>query len=197
MSFAPSTKIKLWSVLDVPNPHLRSGELCSDGLRHRTGGCIVLHFLGFCWKSLVGISICFRRPRCVRAQVVADDFPSKRSTNLPKRNRFDVPKYNDILRVKRDDKVIAVAPKRHQPFRTLAVGGQPNLKRTIKAVGSLVGDRDDWPTPARPGLRSSRRNRRLIRKCSSLRPANLAHPCERHPVLALLCEDSRTRLLAA
>ena len=38
-------------------------------------------------------------------------------------------------------KVITVAPKRHQPFRTLDVGGQPNLKRFIQAVGSLVGDR--------------------------------------------------------
>jgi hypothetical protein len=54
-----------------------------------------------------------------------------------------VPKYDDILRVKRDDKVIAVAPKRHQPFRTLDVGGQPKLKRIIEAVGSLAADRDD------------------------------------------------------
>jgi hypothetical protein len=61
-----------------------------------------------------------------------------------------MPKHDDIFRVKADNEVIAVAPKCHQPFRTLDVGGQPNLKRFIEAVGSLVGDRVDWPTPTRP-----------------------------------------------
>ena len=86
----------------------------------------------------------------LRARAVADDLPSERSTNLAKRNRFDVPKHDNVLRVKRDDKVITVAPKRHQPSRTLDVGGQPNLKRIIGAVASLGADRDDWPTPRRP-----------------------------------------------
>jgi len=34
------------SVLDVQNPRLRSCELCSDGLRHRTSSRIALRFLG-------------------------------------------------------------------------------------------------------------------------------------------------------
>ena len=53
-------------------------------------------------------------------------------------------------KIEQHDEIVAIPPKCHQPFRTLDVGGQPNLKRFIEAVGSLVGDRVDWPTPTRP-----------------------------------------------
>src|SRR5438876_116279 len=59
-------------------------------------------------------------------------------------------KRDDVLGIKGDDKVSTVALKRHQPSRTLYVGGHPNLKRFVEAIGVLVGDRDDWPLPRRP-----------------------------------------------
>ena len=74
----------------------------------------------------------------------------KNLARLPQGVRLVVAKHDDVLGVEEHDEVIAVTPKGHQPFRTLDVGGQPNLKRFIEGVGSLVGDRDDWPTLTRP-----------------------------------------------
>jgi hypothetical protein len=81
---------------------------------------------------------------------VADYLPSKEGAHLPKWLRLIVAKHDDVLGIEEHDEVIAVTPKGHQPFRTLDVGGQPNLKRFFEGVGSLVGDRDDWPTLTRP-----------------------------------------------
>jgi hypothetical protein len=49
---------------------------------------------GGAFDALEGGDRCF-----VRAGAIADDFPSKPNTNLPKRNRFDVPKHDNIFRV--------------------------------------------------------------------------------------------------
>jgi hypothetical protein len=62
-----------------------------------------------------------------------------------------VPKYDGILRVKGDDEVITVAPKGHQPFRTVDIRGRLNLagpKRRAAAQSFCFGLREEMPATA-------------------------------------------------
>jgi hypothetical protein len=66
--------------------------------------------------------------RCiVQARAVADDLPSKEGAHLPQSVRLVMTKHDDVLGVEAHDEVIAVTPKSHQQFRTLATRGQLNL----------------------------------------------------------------------
>jgi hypothetical protein len=62
----------------------------------------------------------------IRAGTVANDLPSKAGAYLSKRVRLGAAKHNGVLRVEGEDEVVTVAPKCHEPFRTLYAGGQRN-----------------------------------------------------------------------
>ena len=54
-------------------------------------------------------------------------FHSKEGAHLPQSVRLVMTKHDDVLGVEAHDEVIAVTPKSHQQFRTLATRGQLNL----------------------------------------------------------------------
>ena len=73
------------------------------------------------FAEVVAGILCFKaRERCVvRACAVADGLPSKEGAHLPQGLPLVVAKHDDALRVEEHDDVVAIAPKSHQPFRTI------------------------------------------------------------------------------
>ncbi len=63
----------------------------------------------------------------VRRRGIANDFPAKKAAHLSKRLWIGVAKHNDVFWIERYNEVLAIAPKRHQPFWAIEIGGQLNL----------------------------------------------------------------------
>jgi hypothetical protein len=59
-----------------------------------------------------------RQPRVACVRAVADDLPAKAGANLSKGARLSVPERDEVLRIRADDKISAIALECHQPFRT-------------------------------------------------------------------------------
>jgi len=64
--------------------------------------------------------------------------PEGRCTFFERRVRFVVAKDDDVFWIEGDNEVIAVAPKCHQPFRTLDAGGQLNLFNHSASISVLT-----------------------------------------------------------
>jgi hypothetical protein len=75
----------------------------------------------------------------IRSCGIANDVPAKKSAHLSKRVWIGVAKHDRVFRIERYDKVVTVAPKRHQPlWRSRSEVTNPSTQSTDATATSSL-----------------------------------------------------------